>query len=95
MNLVSAAPEVERDGRDVPAITGHLGELPVHIIAHPDREHEMHNERHDQHRDEDPEPGPPRDFLHAELLHLLPHNVLLTRAGCLFWSRAGSIDDVR
>jgi hypothetical protein len=29
----------------------------------------MHDERHDQHRDEDPEPRPPRNFLQIECFH--------------------------
>ena len=56
VDLIRAAPEVQRHRRDVRPITGNLGELAIDVIAHPDREISVHHYEDCDHDNRKPKP---------------------------------------
>src|SRR5205823_15105370 len=56
MDLVRAAPKMQRHGGHVRAVSWNLRQLPIDVIAYPNREIDVHDQERDREHDDQPKP---------------------------------------
>src|SRR5262249_45822570 len=63
MDLIRAAPEMQRYRLNMRPVAGNLRQFAVHIIADPNREVDVDDDEGDREDDNRPKPPPPRERL--------------------------------